>query len=296
MDFYNTLLAAGLLPREVTPNGKWYRCATADKPKKKNGAYMLRIDGRRGYYKDYQVDEEWVEWRDETPVSPIERKRIQKDLAALRRREFEKAARAYRAMVIYYQSLPRLVDGHPYLTRKGLTMLGGDKLRLDGEVLVWPLFRDGRLATVQRIWPDGTKRNYTGCSTREVSLVLQRPGAVLHAYTEGFATGLAIFQNLPNSQVEICLDAGNLVAVAKRARVEGLAVVCGDNDWETCARRGVNPGIEKATEAAALLGCGMAYPENIIGTDWADALMEWGDDGPRRLRMALMRAARPVFR
>jgi putative DNA primase/helicase len=296
MDFYNTLLAAGFLPREVVPNGKWYRCATVDKPKKKNGAYMLRVDGRRGYFKDYAVDEEWVEWRDETPVSPIERKRIQKDLAALRRREWEKAARAYQSMARYYQSLPRLVDGHPYLTRKGLSMLGADKLRLDGEALVWPLFKDGRLATVQRIWPDGTKKNYTGCSTREVSLLLMRPGAVLHAYTEGFATGLAIFQNVPNAQVEICLDAGNLVAVAKRAKVEGLAVVCGDNDWETCARRGFNPGVEKATEAAELLGCGMAYPENIIGTDWADALMEWGDDGPRRLRMALTRAARPVFR
>jgi putative DNA primase/helicase len=296
MDFYNTLLAAGFLPREVAPNGKWYRCATADKPKKKNGAYMLRVDGRRGYYKDYAVDEEWIEWTDDTPVSPIERKRIERDNAQRRQREREKAARAYQGMVRYYQSLPRLYDGHPYLARKGLSMLGGDKLRLDGEVLVWPLFRDGRLATVQRIWPDGTKRNYTGCSTKGVSLLLTRPGAVLHGFAEGFATGLALFQTLANSQIEICLDAGNLVEVVSRSTVAGLAVVCGDNDWETCERRGFNPGVEKATKAAEVLGCGVAYPENIVGSDWADALLEWGEEGPRRLRMAIMRAAKPVIR
>lgn len=296
MDFHNTLLAAGFMPREVVANGKWYRCATVDKPKKKNGAYMLRIDGRRGYFKDYAVDEEWVEWRDETPVSPIERKRIERDDAIRKQREREKAARSWHGMHDYFQGLPPLVDGHPYLTRKGLSMLGCTGVRLDGEALVWPLYRNGQLATVQRIWPDGTKRNYTGCSTKGVSLLLTRPGAVLHAYTEGFATGLALFQNLPNARVEICLDANNLVVVAQQSKVEGLAVVCGDNDWETCARRGFNPGVDKATEAAALLGCGMAYPENIIGSDWADALMEWGDEGPRRLRMQLMRAARPVIR
>jgi putative DNA primase/helicase len=296
MDFYNTLLANGFLPREVAPNGKWYRCATVDKPKKKNGAYMLRVDGRRGYFKDYALDEDWIEWKDDTPITPIERQKIERDNAARQQKERLKARRAWEGMVAYYTNLPPLYDGHPYLTRKGLSMLGCAGVRLDGDVLVWPLYRNGQLATVQRIWPDGRKKNYPGCSTREVSLVLQRQGAVLHAFTEGFATGLALFQNVTNARVEICLDANNLVAVAARARIEGLAVVCGDNDWETCERRGFNPGVEKATKAAELLGCGVVYPENIIGTDWADALLEWGEEGPRKLRMAVMRAARTVIR
>jgi phage/plasmid primase-like uncharacterized protein len=296
MDFYNTLLAAGFIPGEVAPNGVWYRCATVDKPKKKNGVYMLRVGGRRGYFKDYAVDEEWIEWSDDTPITPVERKKIERDNAARRQRERARAARAYGDMASYFHGLPRLEGGHPYLAAKGLSMLGCSQLRVDGEILVWPLYREGRLATVQRIWPDGTKKNYPGCSTKGASLVLARPGSVLHGFTEGFATGLAVFQNLPNAAVEICLDAGNLVVVAENARVEGLAVVCADNDWETEARRGFNPGIEKAKEAAALLGCGVAYPANIIGTDWADALLEWGEAGPRRLRMELMRAARPVIR
>jgi putative DNA primase/helicase len=296
MDFYNTLIAAGFMPREVVANGKWYRCATIDKPKKKNGAYMLRVDGRRGYYKDYAVDEEWIEWRDETPITPIERKRIQHDHEMRRAYERAKAARAWTAMKLYYESLPPLLDGHPYLARKGLSMLGCAGVRLDGEALVWPLYRGGHLATVQRIWPNGVKKNWFGCSTRGVSLLLDRPGAVVHGFTEGFATGLAVFQNVPNSRVEICLDAGNLLVVAGDSTVKGLAVVAGDNDWETERKRGFNPGVIKAKAAADLLGCGYAVPHDIIGTDWADALLEWGDEGPARMRMQLMRAAKPVFR
>ena len=39
---------------------------------------------------------------------------------------------------------------------------------------------------------------------------------------------------------------------------------------------GFNPGKEKAQSAADLIGAGVAWPQGIEGTDWADALMEWG--------------------
>ncbi|MNN99034.1 hypothetical protein D3C81_2185810 [compost metagenome] len=53
--------------------------------------------------------------------------------------------------------------------------------------------------------------------------------------------------------------------------------------------------MQKGAAAADALKCGMAYPQGIAGTDWADALLEWGENGAQKLRMEIMRHARPVF-
>ena len=78
-------------------------------------------------------------------------------------------------------------------------------------------------------------------------------------------------------------------------KLRGMAVVCADNDWQTAERIGVNTGVQKGSAAAESLKCGVAYPEGIAGTDWADALLEWGESGRHRLRMEIMRHARVVF-
>jgi phage/plasmid primase-like uncharacterized protein len=75
-------------------------------------------------------------------------------------------------------------------------------------------------------------------------------------------------------------------------RVRGLTVVCADNDSETETRTGKNPGLESGRKAAASIGCGVACPAGIRGTDWADALQEWGN--PAKVRMAIMREAKLV--
>ena len=87
---------------------------------------------------------------------------------------------------------------------------------------------------------------------------------------EGLATGLAIFAAVPTARVVVAFNAGNLVRVAEALPRRGMAVVAADNDLATEARSGINPGVKAAHEAATVLGCGIAVPTCIVGTDWLD--------------------------
>ena len=89
------------------------------------------------------------------------------------------------------------------------------------------------------------------------------------------------------ARVIVCFDAGNLVKVASQFKARGLTVVCADNDGKSAT----NTGIDKGRQAAEAIGCGVAYPEGIDGTDWADALLE---RGPARVRLGVMRGAQMV--
>ena len=91
---------------------------------------------------------------------------------------------------------------------------------------------------------------------------------------EGFATALAIYQSLPQASVIMCFDAANMLHVAAELQLRGLTAVCADNDVETARRTGMNPGVEQGRSAAKSLRCGVADPEGIEGSDWADALRE----------------------
>lgn len=295
MDFRQTMIASGLTPRAIAPDGRWYRCPTVDHPRKRNGAYMLRACGTRGFFKNYALDDGWNEWREDKPLTLAQRKQADAELAAANKREAERRAVANKQMRAYWNTLKPLRQGHPYLDGKRLSALGCTGLRVDGDLLVIPAMRAGCLTSLQTITPEGEKKYRAGCSIKGASYVLARKGAVVTCLAEGFATGLAIYQAIPQASVVVCFDAGNMVTVAQEMKLRGMAVVCADNDWETEKRIGTNTGIQKGRAAADALKCGMAYPQGIEGSDWADALLEWGESGPSKLRMEIMRQARPVF-
>lgn len=295
MNFESAMLAAGLIPKDIIADGKFYRCATTDKPRKKNGAYVMQISGTRGYFINYALDDGWNEWKDSRPMTPIQRRQSEQEQRAFRQREQQRRLTAIRSMRAYFDSLRPLRFGHPYLEAKGLQMLGCNGLKVDGELLVIPMMRSGSIVSLQTITPAGEKKYRYGCPTKGASFALTRLGAVVTCLAEGFATGLAVYQSLPNANVIICFDAGNMTAVAAEMKLRGMVVVCADNDWETEQRTGANTGILKGRAAAQSFGCGVAYPEGIAGSDWADFLLEWAEDGARKMRMEIMRHARPVF-
>ncbi|MGL4559579.1 MAG: toprim domain-containing protein [Afipia sp.] len=91
---------------------------------------------------------------------------------------------------------------------------------------------------------------------------------------EGFATGLRIYQAIRRDcRVIVAFNAGNLLKVAESLPKGGMAVIAADNDHETQEKIGINPGMEKAREAAEMLGIGVAYPE-CGGSDWDDYAQE----------------------
>lgn len=294
MNFEQALTAHGLLPRRIVDDGKWYRCATVDHPKKKNGAYLLWVGGQRGYFKNFATDDDYVEWRSDKPISPADQRAMDERIKRLRQKDAAARARAINDMRAHWEGLPIFTNWHAYLERKGLSLLGCKGLRLQGDDLVIPMFRGGALVNLQTIAMDGRKLYRAGCPVKGATFVLSRARSAVTCFVEGFATGLAVFQTVLNSTVVVCFDAGNLLAVAEEARPRGMAVVCADNDWETQRDRGMNKGVENGKKAAEAMRCGVAFPEGIRGTDWADALKEWGDAGAARVRMQIMRGARLV--
>lgn len=271
MTFDAFLRSLGLRPRQIAPDGKWRRCGTEDKPRSWNGAYKLTTDGRVGWGQDWSVMPHPTMWKangDERP-EPV-------DLAALRRAEQEQIRerqQAQDAARLFYSGCAELRGGHPYLEAKGLDMTGCHMLRVDADGwLVIPALRGGTFVSLQRIAPDGTKRFWRNAPVAGSSYTIERRDAQVTVLCEGLATGLACFRALPHSRVVVAWNAGNLAKLPVRPR--GMVVIAADNDHETAARFGKNPGLEAAEHAASELGCGIAYPEGIVGTDFADYRQE----------------------
>jgi len=299
----------GLIVPHIVPD-RWVRVRTTDKPRHRNGAYKYL--GDVAFVQNWANMVEPAVWRAgraDTPSQPRTAPSIGADeRARMRAEQLKRQAHSMRAMREHWESLPPLSGGHPYLHAKGLSMQGCNGLRIDGDLLVIPVYRASSLISLQTIAPDGTKRYRYGCPIKAGNFVLNRRDATLTAIAEGFATGLAVYQSVPVARVIVCFDAGNMVAVAQRLSVTGLAVVCADNDWQTAERTGSNPGLERARMAADAIGCGIARPQGIEGTDWADALKEYtqaasaqGSRNPHaqaavRVKVEIMKEARPVFK
>lgn len=292
MSFEQALAASGLRPRVVIADGKWRRCATDDKPRKKNGAYVLHPDGR-GYFKNWATDLDLNKWEEAGA-----QRATQIDPAVVQRRREEERAYRIKAMAgaraRWAESRP-MRGLHPYLEAKQLTAEGCQGLRVFGDCLVVPVFWGDSLTSIQTINPDGDKRFWTGAPVKGGAFVLRRHGAALTAVCEGLATGLAIYQSMRHASVVVAFDAGNLLPVVERLKPTGSVVICADNDHATQAKRGFNPGIDKAQNVAELIGAGVAWPEGIEGSDWADALIEWGEKSHKRIERLIQAKAKYVM-
>jgi len=172
----------------------------------------------------------------------------------------------------------------PYLTRKGVQPYGV-RFAADGWLLV-PL-RDsaGTLWNLQRIAPEraqygtdklfmkGGRKSGLWCLLGGVDGVLAPAPAVL-LLAEGYATAASLHQ-ATGYPVAAAFDAGNLAHVAKAQRAlypAALLVLCGDDDVQTYAQRGHNPGRDKATAAARAVQGLAVFPQGVPdgGTDFND--------------------------
>ena len=200
--------------------------------------------------------------------------------------------------------------GHKYLADKGLGLEGCHHLRTwEGSVwidrerqildtwLLAPLYWRDRLVNVQRISGEGLKRQMKHAPQKACYLMLNRPRWAVTIFCEGLATGLAVYQAVRSARVVVCFFSDNLVPVLQEIKPTGTVVFAADNDWKTALKphmHGVNPGIKAAQNAAELIGAGVAWPEGIQGSDWADAAKEWGERSARRIERQILAGARYV--
>jgi putative DNA primase/helicase len=296
MRFVDALRLAGLVPPDVVyPDGKIHRCNTESKPGRRNGWYVLHPDGH-GVYGDWGQGggEKLGDWRDDS----LERKPVPKHIIdkMRRQREEERLARlrAIDGVRRRWAAAESMAGIHPYLREKGLSRVGCKQLRESRGQLLVPLYGErGSLVNLQSIDADGKKLFVKNAPVLGASFTIDRDGAPLTVFAEGLATGLALFQTIRHCRVVVVFNAGNLVPAMQRLRPFGSVVVAADNDWETAARIGRNPGLVCAQAAAELFGCGIAAP-TCEGSDWADALREWGDQAPGRISRLVTAEARLV--
>jgi putative DNA primase/helicase len=152
------------------------------------------------------------------------------------------------------------------------------------------------LISLQSIDAAGEKRFWPRAPMRAGYTTLQREKAAVTVYCEGLATGLAVFQNVKNVRVVVCYFADNIGLVLRAQAPKGSVVIAADNDWRTEKRTGTNPGVEKAKAVAAEIGCGVAYPIGIDGTDWADWIKEVGERAAAQMQQQIMAEAKYIVR
>lgn len=111
---------------------------------------------------------------------------------------------------------------HPYLAAKGFPK---QKCWVLDDVLLVPMRPAEnycRIASLQRIAPDGSKKFLAGGRVKGCVLRLGRPSKE-RWWCEGFATGLSVYEALKAlrrpASVIVCFSAGNLAHVAKRGFV-----------------------------------------------------------------------------
>ena len=187
----------------------------------------------------------------------------------------------------------------PYLQRKGVQPYGV-RFASDGWLLVPVRDLAGKLWNLQRIAPDkptngGPDKLFLKGGRKSGLLhwlgAVASPGAVSTdaapapdavLICEGYATGASLHQATGRA-VAVAFDAGNLVHVAKAMRERypaALLLVAGDDDLQTFAERGHNPGRDKATAAARAVHGLAVFPEGLPegGSDFNDLHQHTGGD------------------
>ena len=294
--FEQALRIAGLMPREIVADGKIRRCKTEMHPGKRNGWYALHPDGH-GTWGDWASGSGQAlgTWKDDNAtqqaVSPEVVARMQQN----RDRERQYRIQSVRSARAFWKQARPLSLPHPYIANKGLLPLGCAGVRTHDGLLVIPVMLGDSLISIQTITHDGVKKFWPGAPVKAGCFVMRRERAVVTIFVEGFATGLAVFQSVRNSTVIVAFDAGNLMPVADRIRPCGSVVFAADNDHATMVKRSMNPGIEKATNAAELIGAGVAWPTGIEGSDFCDLLKEVGASGSRQIERTILAAAKYVM-
>lgn len=226
--------------------------------------------GDHGAFGSWRTDLK-VMWGERGGLSPDESRKLNRKIKAARRRHAcETKARhervAKEAATLWKKSTACI--GHTYLSRKRVLSHG---LKVYGVHLIVPMYLDGKLWSLQKIAPDGTKRFLIGGKVSGCYYAIGEPRERLWL-AEGYATA-ATLHELTGDAVACCFNAGNLAKVATNLyrKLPSVRITVGaDND---------KAGLENASRAAAIAGGKFVYPEfndGDSGSDWNDFAATYG--------------------
>ena len=236
-------------------------------------------------------------WEDPAPLAaatPAEIKAKAQARAERDRREQEERDAAQReaaaeAARLWSEASDAGTSG--YLSRKGVQGYGV-RHAAGGWLLVPMRDAAGELLNVQRIAPtkpsDGPDKLFLkgGRKSGLWHWCGDPANAPALLVGEGFATCASIHE-ATGRPVAVAFDAGNLPHVAqalRKAHPAALIVICADNDRETEAASGHNPGREKAKAAADKVRGAVVWPDGLAdgGSDFNDLAAHAGLDAVRQ--------------
>lgn len=247
------------------PDGNIHRFRVPeDKPNTSNGWYVLYLDGiASGAFGSWKAGSSNT-WSSRKPTDMKENQLVEQRIEYAKQQREEAQARQHikaadKAGRIWCGAQPAQAD-HPYLLRKGIKP---HRLRQSGDTLLVPLYADGLLMNLQRIYPNGAQRfpaggKVKGCYSPIGRLELGEPLYI----AEGWATGASIHEET-GCAVACAMSAGNLLNVGRQLQryyPESILIIAGDDDRKSEAEGKGNAGVEAATNAAAALGCAMVLP------------------------------------
>jgi putative DNA primase/helicase len=273
----DALAAYGVTGLAIRVDGALHRFDSADKPKgNRNGWYVcpsLEVAVYGFWHTGEQHTVTTGGKADPTAAAEArlaaQRAREQRD--AERRQQHAKTAEQARR---WWAAAGAADPAHPYLAKKRLAPHG---LRQRDSMLLVPLFYDGELVNLERIFPDGAKRPLFGGRAKGVAgLVGKLAGAERVLIAEGWATAAALYEAM-NAPVVVARNADNLEAVARRLRQrlpDSVTItLAADDDRFTEG----NPGATKARLAALAIGAKVLMPTFCADcqrcTDFADVAL-----------------------
>lgn len=251
----------------LSADGKIHRFSTTGKGKDKSGWYVLHLDhdfaaGAFGDWKNGDGSHKWlsIEERLLSPDQQARHRKHQEDVDRQIQHGYELAAQECRTA--WDTAAPAPAD-FPYLMKKGVPA-HGLRVHHDGYLLIPMMDSMGQIRSLQRIYPDGSKYNWTGGEKQGHYFTI--PGSSEIYICEGYATGATIHQ-ATGGTVVVAFDAGNLYPVTETVKAkfpQARITICADNDqWKP--EKG-NAGVEKAKKAGKRFKCPVIFPEFLNTT------------------------------
>jgi len=274
-------------PGHIVADGRWHRFNISDTRSKssKPGRYLLHNDERPvGLFMDWRDEKTRHRWfSDAQPIS-YDREAVAAKRAARTaelKAQFDAAAVAAKA---WWDGAVNGADAasHPYIERKGIKT-HGTRVRKHG--LLVPLYNaDGEFRTLQQISGDGKRLFWKGTQVEGGHFPIGDFETGPIVLCEGFSTGASIHE-ATGYPVVVCIDAGNMVAVARWAghRWAGRDfIVAADDDWHLPLQDPPKPnkGRVSGESAARILGARLVVAsllglESDGGDDFNDVAREY---------------------
>jgi putative DNA primase/helicase len=171
-----------------------------------------------------------------------------------------------------------------YLMRKAVDGYG---IRFSGKVLLVPLVDDaGQLWNVQRVFANGDKRFLTGGRVSGCFHVIGDIAASAWLLiAEGFATAATLHKATGHAVVVAFNEANvrHVAAAMRKLHPDAKLLMCADDDRDTEAKTGKNPGVMAATAAAKAVAGLWCKPDGLPAgkTDFNDLAAAVGIDTVR---------------